>query len=135
MKLSRFTFVWCVLAGATPAAVQGAAASNVVAPRIEAIARKGFSATDPALLLVYVVDQDGDPLADVEVRLTGTKTPTVPLKTGKDGTLLMRISESGRVTVRALQEGAVTAKARQVAVKPGGLTVVALPMQPVADEP
>lgn len=112
----------------------GTAPLSVVAPTIEAIPRTGASGRDPALVLVYVVDQDGIPLEGIEVSVRGTRTPMGTVKTVKDGTALLRIADAGRVTVRASGESLVAAEARGVQVKRGGLTAVALPLATVADE-
>jgi len=134
MTFPRLAFAcWFTLAAPGPA--PAATTANVVATQVEAVARREVSERDPALLVVYVVDQDGVPLEGADVRLVGTRKPAQALKTGKDGTVLLRWNEAERVTVEASHEGCVAALARRVALKRGALTVVALPLPLEPDEP
>jgi len=121
-----------LLVGSGAQAREGAA--PVVAERVHPIAREGFGPRDPALLLVYVVDSDGEPVEGATVTLHGTARPAMPLRTSKDGTVLMRLDSGGRLTVRASAANEGRAEARVVIVKNGGLTVVALPLAADADD-
>jgi Carboxypeptidase regulatory-like domain len=118
-----------LLAGSGTQAGSGAGpAVPVVVERVHPVAREGFGPRDPALLLVYVVDSDGEPVEGAIVTLAGTARRTVPMTTAKDGTVLMRLDAGGRLTVRASAAGEGSAEARTVIVRNGGLTAVALPL-------
>ena len=121
-----------LLVGSGAQAREGAA--PVVVERVHPIAREGFGPRDPALLLVYVVDSDGEPVEGADVTLHGTARRATLLPTSKDGTVLLRLDSGGRLTVRASAAGEGRAEARVVIVKNGGLTVVALPLAADADD-
>jgi hypothetical protein len=112
------------LAGATRSA-----AVNVVTEGVTPIRRSG-EATDPAVLLVYVVDPDSVPLEGVDVRLIFARGSKGTGKTGKDGTCLLRSAEVGRLVVRASLGGHVPAEARNVVLRRNGLTAIALALEP-----
>jgi carboxypeptidase family protein len=106
----------------------GRVAPNVLIEGVTPVPRNG-DATDPALLLVYVVDPDGVPLPDVEVSLLFAKGNKGAGRTAKDGTALLRSSEVGRLIVRASRAGYVSAEARNVLLRRNGITVVGLALQ------
>lgn len=108
---------------------EGAAGArvNVVARGVVPVTRTG-EAFAAGLLLVYVVDQDGEPLGGVDVTLAFADGTKGAARTVKDGTALMKLTHFGTLTLRAAGSGYTTAEAREVSVKANGLTSVALPL-------
>jgi hypothetical protein len=102
---------------------------NVVAQDLLPITRAG-DPSDPALLLIYVVDADGVPLKGAEISIASAPGEKLKGTTGQDGVALLRLkSATASLTVRASLKGYATSAARRVSVKANGLTAVALPLQ------
>jgi hypothetical protein len=106
----------------------GGSKVNVVAERVAPIRTLG-ERTDPALLLVYVTDHLGGPLEGIVVSLSEGPRDRGRSTTGRDGTALLRLATAGSLTVRVAHEGFVAAEARQVVVRLGGFTAIALPLE------
>ena len=100
---------------------------NVIADAVRAIAAEGEE--DTALLLVFVVDDAGDPIDEVPVSVSDHGKPIGSGKTDSRGRVLLRLAVAGPVSVRAADTGFVPAVARGVVLRRAGLTSLALPLE------
>ena len=107
---------------------------NVVAEQVRGVPTVDASA-DTALLLVYVVDDAGDPIDEVEVAVHSAGKPVGAGRTDSRGRLLLSLSVAGPVRVRASEAGFVSSLARSVVLRHGGLTAVVLPLEEAAMQP
>ena len=122
-----------------PAAPPGTASSaapagNVVADAVRGI-RVAEAPRDTAVLVVLVVDDAGDPLDEVVVSVLGRGKELASAKSDSRGRAVFHLALAGAVSVRASAEGFVSASARTVALRKGGLTAVALPLEQREPQP
>lgn len=101
---------------------------NVVADAIRAIAAADGE-EDTALLVVFVVDDAGDPIDEVPVSVSDHGQPIGSGKTDGRGRVVFRLAFAGPVSVRAADAGFVPAVARGVVLRRAGLTALALPLE------
>jgi hypothetical protein len=102
---------------------------NLVADAIRGIHSADSSA---ALLLVLVVDDQGDPLDEVAVTVSSQIKTLEAAKTDARGRALFTRAEGGVVSVRAEDAGLVPSEAHGVVLRRGGLTAVVLPLEEAA---
>lgn len=106
----------------------------VVSERTRGI-RVADGAGDAATLVVLVVDDAGDPVDEVPIRvLAGARELAAGVSDGR-GRAIFRVARSGPVTVTAAEEGFVPVSAQGVLLRRGGLTCVALPLEQEAPAP
>jgi hypothetical protein len=118
-------FALAGLASASPAAEPPV---NVVAEGIRGI-KVAEGPADACLLVVFVVDDAGDPVDEVPVRVTDRGREVASARSDSRGRAILRLTRAGRVSVSAVDAGFVRAVAHGVAVRRGGLTSVALPLE------
>ena len=121
----------CVTFGACLAlvALHGQAAqprANVVADTIRGI-RSGDSAG--AVLVVFVVDDAGDPIDEVTVLVTDHGKAIDSAKTDARGRVLFPVPTERVVSVRAEQAGLVPSVANRVVLRRADLTALVLPLE------
>ncbi len=129
-----------VVAWAAGAVLLAAAASraqppvNVVADEVRAIAAAD-DAKDSALLLVFVVDDAGDPMDAVTVKVLEGGREIASAESDTKGRALLRLAAAGPVVVRASEPGLVPGEARGVELRKAGLTAVVLPLEDAETRP
>ncbi|MGE5124728.1 MAG: carboxypeptidase-like regulatory domain-containing protein [Betaproteobacteria bacterium] len=111
-----------------------ALASPAAEPRVNVVTEgiRGIKVAEPAdacLLVVFVVDDAGDPVDEVPVRVTDRGREVASARSDNRGRAILRLPRAGRVSVSAVDAGFVRAVAHGVAVRRGGLTSVALPLE------
>ena len=110
-------------------ALQGHAAE----PRVNVVAEgiQGISIGEPgaAVLVVFVVDDAGDPLDEVVVAVTDQGKPVDSAKTDARGRVLFQIPAERVVSVRAEDAGLVPSVANGVVLRQGHLTALVLPLE------
>jgi len=104
---------------------------NVIADAVRAIAAADGE-EDTALLVVFVVDDAGDPIDEVPVSVSDHGKPIGSGKTDSRGRVVLRLAFAGPVSVRAADQGFVPAIARGVVLRRAGLTSLALPLEQAA---
>jgi hypothetical protein len=119
---------------APPGTASAAPAGNVVADAVHGI-RVAEAPRDAAVLVVLVVDDAGDPLDEVAVSVLGRGKEVATAKSDSRGRAVFHLALAGAVSVRASAEGFVPAIARTVALRKGGLTAVALPLEQREPQP
>ena len=102
---------------------------NVVADAIRGI--RSDNGAD-AILVVFVVDDTGDPLDQVTVTVSEQGRALDSSKTDARGRVLFRRPSAGVVSVRAEDAGLVACVAHGVVLRGGGLTGVVLPLEQAA---
>ncbi len=112
---------------AAPARAAGPSV-NVVAQEVRAIAADP-DAKGTALLLVFVVDDAGDPLDSVAVSVLQAGKEIASGASDARGRTLLRLSAAGPVVVRAVESGLVPSEARGVELRQAGLSAVVLPLE------
>lgn len=115
---------------AVPASGEGQRV-NVVAEQVRGVPTVDAPA-DTASLLVYVVDDAGDPVDEVQVIVLVAGKQVGAGRSDGRGRALLVLPIAGPVQVRASETGFVTASARSVVLRHGGLTAVALPLEEAA---
>jgi hypothetical protein len=105
---------------------------NVVAEQVRAIAAD--DAKDTAVLLVFVVDDAGDPMDSVWITVLDGGKEIGAGESDARGRVLLRLAFSGQVVVRAVEPGLVSSEAHGVVLRKAGLTAVALPLQEMGDK-
>lgn len=103
-------------------------AVNVVTDAVRGVA-VADGERDNALLVVFVVDDAGDPLDEVTVEVLERGRAVASGRTDNRGRAVLRLASVGALSVRASEKGFVTAVARGVVLRKAALTVVALPLQ------
>ncbi len=104
-------------------------------PRVNVVteALRGINAVDsPAdtcLLVVFVVDDAGDPVDEVPIQVTERGREVAQARSDSRGRAILRLPGPGRVSVSAADTGFVRAVAHGVSVRKGGLTAVVLPLE------
>jgi hypothetical protein len=101
---------------------------NVVVDAVRAVSA-GEGSEDEALLVVFVVDDAGDPIDEVAVVVSARGQVAGSVKTDSRGRAMFHFDFSGPVTVRAADAGLVPAVARGVMLRKGGVTALALPLE------
>jgi len=101
---------------------------NVVTEGVRGI-RVAEGPADACLLVVFVVDDAGDPLDEVPIRVTDRGREVASARSDNRGRAILRLPRAGRMSVSAVDEGFVRAVAHGVAVRKGGLTSVVLPLE------
>jgi hypothetical protein len=120
---------------AAPGTASAAApAGNVVADGVRGI-RVVEAPRDTAVLVVLAVDDAGDPLDEVAVAVLARGKEVASAKSDSRGRAVFHLALAGAVSVRASAEGFVSATARAVALRKGGLTAVALPLEQREPQP
>jgi len=123
------------LAALAPAPEAGTAAAAAAGPPVNVVAEAvhGIRVTEApaeaAVLVVFVVDDAGDPVDEVAVSVLERGREVAAAKSDSRGRALFRLPLAGAVSVRASEEGFVAAAARGVVLRRGGLTCVALPLE------
>ncbi len=120
-----------VAIGLTAAGLLDAAsppAANVVTDGVRGIHAVGGRPA-AAVLLVFVVDDSGDPLDEVQVTVRDGEKELASLRTDGRGRALFSFALDGPVTVRAEEHGCVPAVAHGVVLRKAGLTSLALPLE------
>ena len=84
---------------------------------------------DACLLVVFVVDDAGDPVDEVPIRVTEEDREVASARSDNRGRAILRLTRAGRVSVSAVDAGFVRAVAHGVALQRGGLTSVVLPLE------
>ncbi len=134
MRTAGVVLAW--VAGAALGAVAAGAAEppvNVVAEQVRAIAAD-VDAKDTAALLVFVVDDAGDPLDSVPISVLEGGREIGRAESDARGRALLRLAFTGQVAVRATESGLVPGEARGVELRKAGLTAVVLPLEDVASK-
>lgn len=106
---------------------------NVVAEQVRAIAADG-GAQDAAVLLVFVVDDAGDPLDAVPISVLQDGREVATAESDARGRALLRLAFAGPVVVRAVESGLVPSEARGVELRKAGLAAVVLPLEDAASK-
>lgn len=122
--------VACLALLAVPASGEGQRV-NVVAEQVRGVPTVDAPA-DTASLLVYVVDDAGDPVDEVQVIVLVAGKQVGAGRSDGRGRALLVLPIAGPVQVRASEAGFVTTSARTVVLRHGGLTAVALPLEEAA---
>jgi hypothetical protein len=122
------------LSAAAGAASAAAPAANVVADAVRGI-RVAEAPRDAAVLVVLVVDDAGDSLDEVTVSVLARGKELAAAKSDSRGRAVFHLALAGPVSVHASAEGFVSAIARAVALRKGGLTAVALPLEQHEPQP
>jgi hypothetical protein len=109
-------------------------APNVVAEQVHAIkADEGVKET--AVLLVFVVDDAGDPMDSVPITVLDGGREIASGESDARGRALLRLAFAGQVVVRAVESGLVPSEARGVVLRKAGLTAVVLPLEASESKP
>ena len=125
---------WTVLrAAAVGASERPVNVVNVVAEQVRAIAAD--DAKDTAVLLVFVVDDAGDPMDAVSITVLDDGKEIAAGESDARGRVLLRLAFAGQVVVRAVEPGLVSSEARGVALRKAGLTAVVLPLEASEGKP
>ena len=122
------------LAGAPAVAAAAEPPPNVVAQAIRGI-RVAEAPKGTSVLVVFVVDDAGDPVDEVAVGVLERGREVAVAKSDGRGRAVFRLSLAGPVSVRAAEDGFVPAAARGVVLRRGGLTCVALPLEQAEPRP
>jgi hypothetical protein len=118
-----------------PPAEGRAPVENVVSDATRGI-RVAEAPRDAAVLVVVVLDDAGDPLDEIAVPVLARGGRELgAARSDSRGRAVFRLAIAGPVSVRASEEGFVPATARGVALRKGGLTAVALPLEQKEPEP
>ncbi len=107
---------------------------NVVAEQVRAIAADS-GAQDAAVLLVFVVDDAGDPLDAVPISVLQGGREVATAESDARGRALLRLAFAGPVVVRAVESGLVPSEARGIDLRKAGLAAVVLPLEEVPSKP
>jgi hypothetical protein len=135
MRSADVVVAWAAAAVLLAAAASGAEPPvNVVADEVRAIAAAD-DAKDSALLLVFVVDDAGDPMDAVTVKVLEGGREIESAESDTKGRALLRLAVAGPVVVRAAEPGLVPAEARGVELRKAGLTAVVLPLEDAESRP
>jgi hypothetical protein len=84
---------------------------------------------ETSTLLVYVVDDAGDPIDEVEVVVLSAGKQVGSGRSDGRGRVLLTLSAAGPVRVRASEAGFITSAANSVVLRHGGLTALVLPLE------
>jgi hypothetical protein len=122
------------LAAVPVVAVAAEPPANVVAQAIRGI-RVAEAPKGTSVLVVFVVDDAGDPVDEVAVGVRERGREVAIAKSDSRGRAVFRLSLAGPVSVRAAEEGFVPATASGVVLRRGGLTCVALPLEQAEPRP
>jgi hypothetical protein len=122
---------WTVLGAAAVGASEPPV--NVVAEQVRAIAAD--DAKDTAVLLVFVVDDAGDPMDAVSITVLDGGKEIGAGESDARGRVLLRLTFAGQVVVRAVEPGLVSSEARGVVLRKAGLTAVVLPLEASEGKP
>jgi hypothetical protein len=126
---------WAAWAALGVAAAQASGPTpNVVAEHVRPI-RADEGAADTAVLLVFVVDDAGDPMDAVAVTVLDAGKEIASGESDARGRALLRLTFAGPVVVRAVESGLVPSEARGVLLRKAGLTAVVLPLAASASRP
>jgi hypothetical protein len=132
MRRAVWTFGCLLLLLARP--VTAAERVNVVAEQVRGVPTVEASTTT-ATLLVYVVDDAGDPIDEVEVEVLSGGRQVGSGRTDGRGRVLLSLSARGAVVVQASEAGFVGSVARGVLLRRGRLTAVVLPLEEAPLQP
>ncbi len=103
-------------------------APNVVAEGVRGIRAVGGRA-DTSVLLVFVVDDSGDPLDEVQVTVLDGAKELAAVRSDGRGRAVFSLSVAGPVTVRVEERGCVPAVAPGVVLRKAGFTALVLPLE------
>ncbi len=104
-------------------------------PRVNVVteAVRGIKAADvppdACLLVVFVVDDAGDPVDEVPIRVTDRGREIAQARSDSRGRAILRLPGPGRVSVSAADTGFVRTVAHGVSLRRSGLTSVVLPLE------
>lgn len=101
---------------------------NVVTEGVRGI-RVADGPSDACLLVVFVVDDAGDPVDEVPIRVSERGRELASARSDNRGRAILRLPRAARVSVSAADAGFVRAVAHGVALRPGGLTSLVLPLE------
>lgn len=131
MRRACVVMSWAVTVLGALAASAAEPPLNVVTEQVRAIAADS-GAQDVAVLLVFVVDDAGDPLDAVPISVLQGGREVATAESDARGRALLRLAFAGPVVVRAVESGLVPSEARGVELRKAGLAAVVLPLEDAA---
>lgn len=123
----RSLWLLAIVSGLT-AATSASERTNVVAELVRGVETVD-APTDTATLIVYVLDDAGEPIDEVEVLVSAAGKPIARGRSDGRGRATLSLSRAGTVRVSASEAGFLTSVARAVTLRRGGLTALVLPLE------